>query len=124
MANAQRILDLTTQWRDHATTLREYGAEAQADTLERCAAELDDGVGAWSSETLTLQEAAGLSGYSADHIGRLVREGAIPNAGRAGAPRIARGDLPRRSGAVATVGPIHEIDRTQIVRSAINEGAG
>ena len=42
----------------------------------------------------------GESCYSAAHLGRLVREGKVPNAGRPGTPRIARGDLPQ-AGALA-----------------------
>jgi len=48
-------------------------------------------------ETLNLQQASQESGYSADHLGRLVREGKIPNAGRPNAPRIRRADLPRKA---------------------------
>jgi len=47
-------------------------------------------------KSLTLRQAALESGYSPDHLGRLVREGKIPNAGRPRAPRILRRDLPRR----------------------------
>jgi hypothetical protein len=47
-------------------------------------------------EPLSLREAAAASGYSEDHLARLVRQERIPNAGRRGAPRIRRGDLPRR----------------------------
>ncbi|MCZ6714750.1 MAG: hypothetical protein O7B29_12465, partial [Deltaproteobacteria bacterium] len=54
----------------------------------------------------------------------LVREGKIPNAGRPKAPRIARRDLPSKTGPVADPIEIGEIDRTQIVRSAISEGVG
>ena len=50
------------------------------------------------NELLNLREAAHLSGYSADHLGREVRAGRIPNHGRSGAPRIRRGDLPRKAG--------------------------
>jgi hypothetical protein len=50
---------------------------------------------AFDSEVLTLVEAAGESGLSADHLGRLLRTGTIPNSGRKGAPRIGRSDLPR-----------------------------
>ena len=45
--------------------------------------------------TLTLANAARESGYSTDHLGRLVRSGKTSNAGRPGAPRISRGHLPR-----------------------------
>lgn len=45
---------------------------------------------------LTLDLAAQRSGYSKEHLARLVRNGVIPNAGRRGAPRIAVQDLPNR----------------------------
>jgi len=45
-------------------------------------------------EPLSLAEAAKRSGYTADHIGRLVREGKVPNVGRKNAPRVRARDLP------------------------------
>lgn len=54
-----------------------------------------------AEELLNLCDAARLSGYSEDHLGKLVRAGKIPNAGRAGSPRIRRADLPRRPTRVA-----------------------
>ncbi len=45
---------------------------------------------------LTLAKAATISGYSREHLARLVRAGKIPNAGRAQAPRVRLQDLPRR----------------------------
>lgn len=51
-------------------------------------------------EILTLEEAAQYSGYSADHIARSIRHGSIENAGRLGRPRVRRGDLPRKPGAL------------------------
>lgn len=45
------------------------------------------------TETLSLTQAAERTGYSADHIGRLVREGRLPNAGRKNAPRVRLRDL-------------------------------
>ena len=47
-----------------------------------------------SNAVLTLGEAASRSGYSEGHLGRLVRQGEIPNAGRPNAPRIRASDLP------------------------------
>lgn len=49
-----------------------------------------------ADERLTLAEALLRSGYSQDHLARLVREGRIPNSGRRGSPRIRAGDLPVR----------------------------
>jgi hypothetical protein len=45
------------------------------------------------AETLSLTEAAARTGYSANHIGRLVRQGRLTNAGRKNAPRVRLGDL-------------------------------
>lgn len=53
-----------------------------------------------ANELLNLQEAARESGYSADHLGRLVRDGRIRNAGRPNAPRVRRGELPRKASAL------------------------
>lgn len=45
---------------------------------------------------LTLDEAAKRSGYSVEHLGRLIRQGVVSNAGRKGAPRIYARDIPAR----------------------------
>jgi hypothetical protein len=45
---------------------------------------------------LTLTQAARACGYSADHLGRLVRTGQLTNHGRRHAPRVRLGDLPQR----------------------------
>ena len=47
-----------------------------------------------------LADAAARSGYSADHLGRMIREGKIRNLGLKGSPRVRAGDLPRRLGSV------------------------
>jgi hypothetical protein len=73
---------------------------AMVDGAELCdalLADLESSVAASSEEPLTLQEAAAESGYSPDHLGRLIREGKLPNLGRTHAPKIRRGDLPRKT---------------------------
>ena len=45
------------------------------------------------NELVSLTEAAERTGHSPDHIGRLVREGKVPNAGRKNAPRVRVRDL-------------------------------
>jgi hypothetical protein len=42
----------------------------------------------------SLAQAAEISGYSTEHLARLVRAGKIPNAGKKGSPRIRGADLP------------------------------
>ena len=77
------ITNLAGGWRDHAATLRDYGADVQALALEKCAEQLELGLRAWRHTPLTLAQASALGGYSTDHLGRLIREGKIPNASRA-----------------------------------------
>ena len=115
------LVDLASEWRSKAKLFRAHAEESLALAYEKCASELEEALGREDSRTLTLKQAAEAGGYSAEHLGRLVREGTIPNAGRLGAPRIARRDLPRKPDMAADTATGH-ISRTQIVRSAINAG--
>ena len=76
--------------------LRRRGQDALAAMAESYADELEEALREHDIEALTLQEAAVESGYSADHLGRLVRDGKITSAGQPNAPRIRRADLPRK----------------------------
>lgn len=67
--------------------------EAIAD-LERLGQERD-------GKELTLSAAAAVSGYSREHLARLIRSGKLANAGRKHSPRIRSADLPIRPGAIA-----------------------
>jgi hypothetical protein len=83
--------------RGKASELREsFGDEPRARALEWAAAQVEATLRQLSDESLTLAEASRRSGYSPDHLGRLLREHRLPNAGRTGAPRIRAGDLPTR----------------------------
>ena len=93
---APSLTELPASWRALAATLRPY-AEPAAVAYERAADALDAALEAEQGALLTLREAARLSGYSADHLSRLLRMGHLPNAGRPHAPRIRRADLPRRA---------------------------
>ncbi len=63
---------------------------------EELLAELDGLTQATDNEPLSLARASAESGYSADHLGRLVREGKLANVGRPNAPKVRRADLPRK----------------------------
>lgn len=85
------------QIRAKAAELRDsFGDEARARALERAASLLEGATREHADERLTLAQAALRSGYSAEHLARLVRHGRLPNAGRSGAARIRAGDLPVR----------------------------
>lgn len=113
------LLTLAPRWRERADELRAWGnAEGAARALERAADELEEELARRDEDVLTLPEAAEESGYSTDHLARLIRAGRIPNAGRHHAPRIRRADVPRKAGAL----PIESrtpMSREQIARSVI-----
>lgn len=90
--------DLPDAWREAAANLRRFGAEPQARTLETCADELHEALRSTRDELLSLQRAAEESGYSVDHLGRLIRDGKLPNAGRPSKPLIRRSQLPLKPG--------------------------
>ena len=89
---------LADRWREDAATLRAYGKEDAAKAAELHAEQLLEAVREAQDVALTLTEASNESGYSKRRLRELVAEGAIPNAGRKNAPRIRRGDLPRKPG--------------------------
>jgi hypothetical protein len=86
--------DLPALWRERAETLRTYGDPNSARLWDIAAVELERALEVFAGETLSLRDAARESGFTADHLGALVKRGKIPNAGRKGAPRIHRHDLP------------------------------
>jgi hypothetical protein len=89
------LANLVPAWRERAEGLAPY-APAAAVAFSEAAKELEEALAKSQAEELTLEEAAAESGYSADHLGRLLADGTIPNAGRKHAPRILRRDLPRK----------------------------
>ncbi len=87
-----------TKWRDEADALRRRHATVDgAELCKEILGDFDLVVAAEMEIVLNLQEAAAESGYSPDHLGAQVRKGVIPNAGRPGAPKIRRSDLPRKA---------------------------
>ncbi|HEX8697056.1 MAG TPA: hypothetical protein VF746_31850 [Longimicrobium sp.] len=89
--------DLPDEWRALAAQQRRLGADAQARILDFCADELAAAQVRAGDELLSLRRAAHESGYSTDHLGRLLREGKIPNSGRKAKPLIRRRDLPQKA---------------------------
>ena len=120
--------DLALEFRSTAKVFREHADESVAIAYEKCANRVEQAFNEEDNVLLNLQQAAEESGYSTDHLGRLVRGGKIPNAGRPGAPRIARRDLPtqstRKSHGVAEDPEQSDSSFEQIVQSIITEGVG
>ncbi len=117
--------DLATRWLDEAQTLRRRGAKAQAVVLESCAEDLESAMRDSDLKALTLTQAAYECGYSADHLRRLIRDGKLTNVGRRNAPRVRRGDLPRKTRQFDRIHETVEFEVTgkeQIARSIVAEG--
>lgn len=92
---------LPARWREEAERLRALEAHGQAAAFEQAARELEAAIAARANETLTIREAAAESGYSEEHLRRLVRQGDLPvvrNAGPRSRIRVRRGDLPAKPG--------------------------
>lgn len=89
------------KWSGEAEALRRLGAHVDgAKLIEAILADLQASGRAEATEALTLEEAARESGYTAEHLGKLLRTGTIPNAGRKNAPRILRRHLPYKPSAL------------------------
>lgn len=89
------------KWSGEAEALRRLGAHVDgAKLIEAILADLQALGRAEAAEALTLEDAARESGYTPEHLGKLVRIGTIPNAGRKNAPRILRRHLPYKPSAL------------------------
>lgn len=109
-----RPADLVREWRQQAAQYERDGLLPSARLLARVAAELEAVAG---GETVTLAEAARRSGYTADHLSRLEREGKLRNVGRKHAPRYLAADLPRKPSRMSEksdiVAPSGDVPRKQ-----------
>ena len=121
------IETLAKSWRSRAGKLRDWAAaEEAARAWEEAARELEAVLVAEEHELLNLQQATERSGYSPDHLGRLLREGRVPNSGRENAPKIRAGDLPRKPGQIPPQPvALHTADAKEfIARSLLNAARG
>ncbi len=88
---------LLIAWRDRAAHLQQFGDPNSARLWLLAAAELERALALVAEQTVSLVEAARISGFTPDYLGRLVKTGKITNVGRPGAPRIRRTDLPMKT---------------------------
>lgn len=95
---------LVDAFRCKAELLAKCGAPQIAHVWRLAADELEAHDRAHWLESLTLKEAATESGYSEAHLSRLIAEARIENTGKKGAPRLRRGDLPRKPSPPALTG--------------------
>ena len=96
--------DLVAQWREQASAYDRDG-QPGAKLLRRVADELEQMWSDWSTEPLTIAQAARESGFSKAHLRRLVAEGKLPDVAAEGETMVRRGDLPWKSPADRKVSP-------------------
>ncbi len=117
---APRPADLPAAFQEAAAIAREYAADERAAAIwERAAEMAEQSLRQSGLERLTLQQAEAESGYSRDHLRRLIDEGTIPNASAADDSKaILRMHLPRKPGhGLAAVRPPVASSRVQAARA-------
>lgn len=112
--------ELRARWQSRRAEWKRLGAHvdggAVADEILADLALLEEVEG---EEVLSLAAASAESGYSREHLARMIRQGTIPNAGRPNAPSVRRRDLPRKAGSLQSRVE-SGISRAQIARSVVN----
>lgn len=95
--------EIVARWTSRLEEWRRFNVQVDGATLAaEVLADLQQVAANEGDVALTLSAAADLSGYTTDHLSRLIRDGTIRNAGRKGSPRILRKDLPIRPSRVAS----------------------
>jgi hypothetical protein len=89
--------NVVAEWRTRAAGFAEVTDTVRVSVLQDVLAAVERALHGAEERTVNLTMAARLSGYSATHLGRLVRDGKLPNAGRPNAPKLRLCDLPRKS---------------------------
>ena len=100
----QRLRALVRSWRLRAEPFADHHCDAVATAYRLLASEVDAELRAWDNETLPIQAAATESGYSAEHLRRLARDGKLLSERRVGAKshlRVRRESLPAKTERVA-----------------------
>lgn len=108
-----RWTELRERWAGRRALFAELDASVNgAKLIDELLADLDTVLTTHEDEVLRVPDAAKESGYSEEHLRRLIRTGKVANAGRAGAPAIRRADLPAKRS-------LPEFPTTAILRSKV-----
>ncbi len=106
-------------WQVRAATFQAHACDPVAAAYTTAANELAAALIEHANATLDLQSAAQESGFHPDTLRHRLAAGTLPNAGRTGAPRIRRADLPRKPGRKSTLAAAGGYDPQQDARSLL-----
>src|SRR5437870_923035 len=90
--------DLLLRWRQEADLYEKRGLKELAAIARSFAADLEAWTKKYNEEELTLDQAAKESGFTKDHLFRLIHDGKLKNVGEPRSPRLHRENLPRKPG--------------------------
>ena len=122
------MADIVARWTSRRDEWARFGAQVDggklaAEVLEDLATLLN----AEREALVSLDDAATHCGYSADHLGRLIRSGKLANLGRKHAPLVRLGDLPKKANALRSGGPrrnVRTTERRHIARALVHSQGG
>ena len=115
--------ELVARWVERGELLKRLGGFVDGQRLiSEMLADVESAFRTEEAELLNLKEAAEVSGLSADHLGRLIRTGRLPNLGQRHRPRVRRGDLPQKPRGLRPepASPFLRNSRRQIAESVVN----
>ncbi len=95
----RKLVAVAQIWRDRARQFEEHSCADVASTYRRAAGELESALDEWENGLLGVAEAALETGYSEEHLRRLVRKGRLPaerGNGRRSPIKLRRSELPRK----------------------------
>lgn len=105
---------LVEQWSREAA-LYESDGLPHAKVLQRCARQLSECMSSAPLQTISVAEAARRSGYSEDHLYRLVKQGSLQNYGTSRHIKLMIAELPRKSGARPQLGGFRDYGAASMV---------
>ncbi len=119
------LVRLPLQFRENAATARRLaGSDVAARVWEEAARLAEEHLHGASLEPLHLSEAADESGYTRNHLRRMLRDSTLPNAGTDGEPLILRMHLPRKPGFGVDQKPVRAASSRMQAARAVIRGEG
>ncbi len=101
--------ELVSRWTARRDELRRLSALVDGATLlDEVLVDLENVAAA--EPLVSLTAAAPLTGYTPDHLSRLIRKGSLPNYGKKGSPRVKVSECPKKTKLATGVRQPYDVD--------------